>query len=198
VERVVICEIDQMVIDVSKRFLPGVAREWGNPKVSLHRGDAAEFVKRPENRARFDVIVCDSSDPVGPAEALFEAPFFRDMADALRPGGCLSTQGEGIWMHLDLIAALRRKVRPLFAAVEYATTQIPTYPCGQIGFLICAKAPAPGAPALALSQPARAPSPATQAALRYYSPALHRAAFVLPEFARRAIYADEAPAPAAT
>jgi len=65
IKNVTICEIDQMVIDVSKRFLPSVASMWDDARVTLHRGDAAEYIKRPECIGKFDVIVSDTSDPVG-------------------------------------------------------------------------------------------------------------------------------------
>jgi len=97
------------------------------------------------------------------------------------------------------LAGLFRKTRDLFANVEYATTQIPTYPCGQIGFLMCS-APGAAAPATAgassSSTSTAAPPPSCKVPVRrvpagmkleYYSSELHSASFVLPAFMRRTI-----------
>jgi spermidine synthase len=97
------CEIDSMVCDVSKRFFPdNVATAFGDARVTLVHADAAVFVKA-EGHATYDVIIVDSSDPVGPAEALFEQSFYANMKAALNPGGVICCQGECMWLHLDLI-----------------------------------------------------------------------------------------------
>jgi spermidine synthase len=66
--------------------------------------DAARYLKNEGKSQNYDVIICDSSDPVGPAEVLFQPEFFLSMREALAPGGILCTQGECQWLHLDLIA----------------------------------------------------------------------------------------------
>ena len=98
--------------------------------------DAARYLKNEGKSQGYDVIICDSSDPVGPAEVLFQPEFFTTMRDALAPGGIICTQGECQWLHLDLIAKVMGECRELFARVKYAYTTIPTYPSGQIGFII--------------------------------------------------------------
>jgi len=140
VKEVTICEIDQMVIDVSKQFLPNLAASYADPRVKVLCRDAAKYMEEKDVLGTYDIIVADTSDPVGPAAALFEAPFYKCMFNALRPGGKVATQAESIWLNLDLIQRLVTANLGTFANVEYATTQIPTYPCGQIGFLLCSKA----------------------------------------------------------
>lgn len=140
--------------------------------------DAALYMK--EHASEFDVIIVDSSDPVGPAETLYTSSFYSDMRDALRPGGIVCTQGECLWLHLDLIERVMRDAAKLYANVDYAFTTIPTYPSGQIGFILACKDAPEG---FALSTSRRDPPAALQAALRYYSPAVHSAAFTLPHFA---------------
>ena len=102
--------------------------------------DAAAFVK--DKAGQFDVIIVDSSDPVGPAETLYTSEFYADMKAALRPGGIICTQGECIWLHLDLIAKVMKDAGELFNIVDYAKTSIPTYPSGTIGFIMCSVADA--------------------------------------------------------
>jgi spermidine synthase len=143
-----------------------------SPKVTVHVGDGFQFLAA--NESTYDVIITDSSDPVGPAESLFKKPYFQLLHDALTPGGHISTQGECLWLHLGLIEELRKTTRALFAVSEYAYTTIPTYPSGQIGFMVCAKAP---------GRDLRTPIREVKGT-RYYNDALHRSAFNLPEFAR--------------
>lgn len=206
VKEIVICEIDQMVIDCGKQYFPSVATAWDDKRVRLVCDDASKFIKLEENAEAFDVIICDSSDPVGPAEALFEAPFYRAMEKTLRPGGRISTQAESMWMHLPLIKKLVATTSGIFENVGYMTTQIPTYPCGQIGLLQCSKAQDVGnqvkrrktnASTVSFSsfkQPAR-PIP-KDFPTKYWTPELHAAAFRLPRFCTEAIQDALKPAPA--
>ncbi|TXG71231.1 hypothetical protein EZV62_006166 [Acer yangbiense] len=95
VELIDICEIDKMVIDVSKKFFPDLAVGFEDPRVQLHIGDAVDFLRKaPEGK--YDAIIVDSSDPVGPAQELVEKPFFETIAKALRPGGVLCNMAESI------------------------------------------------------------------------------------------------------
>jgi len=161
--------------------------------------DAAAYMKL--HAGEFDVIIVDSSDPVGPAETLYTSDFYRDMHAALRAGGIVCTQGECQWLHLPLIATVMGDARALYPVVDYAYSGVPTYPSGQIGYILGCKAARGGA---ALRTPTR-PVPADMAkGLRYYSAEVHAAAFALPSFAAaalghvRAPQAQRAAAPAAT
>jgi len=179
VARAVLVEIDAAVVEVSKRYLPALAAGFDDPRVEVVIADGAAYMK--DHVDAYDVIITDSSDPIGPAEVLFQPPFYAAMARSLRAGGLACCQGECMWLHLALIRPLLAACRRVFPTVGYAYTAVPTYPSGQIGFVVCAKDA--GA---ALATPRRTPSAAVQGRLRYYSPAVHAAAFVLPEFARRA------------
>ncbi|KAK7856823.1 spermine synthase, partial [Quercus suber] len=137
VEQIDICEIDKMVIDVSKKFFPELAVGFEDPRVHLYVGDAVEFLRNaPEGK--YDAIIVDSSDPVGPAQELVEKPFFDTAARALRPGGVLCNMAESMWLHTHLIQDMISICRETFkGSVHYAWTSVPTYPSGVIGFLIC-------------------------------------------------------------
>lgn len=149
-----------------------MAELLASPKVTVFIGDGFKFLA--DNEATYDVIITDSSDPVGPAQTLFQKPYFQLLHDALTPGGHISTQGECLWLHLPLIAELKEMTGNLFPVSEYAFTTIPTYPSGQIGFIICSKTAGRD-----LKMPVRKLS-----GTRYYNQEVHKAAFVLPEFAR--------------
>lgn len=180
VEKAVLCEIDSEVIRVSKKFLPALAVGFDDRRVEVHVMDGAKFME--EHAGEYDVIITDSSDPIGPAEVLFKPPFYDAMSKCLRSGGIVASQGECMWLHADLIAPMMRACRRIFPAVHYAYTTIPTYPSGQIGFLLCSNVKTDERD---LRIPVRDPSAAVQKSLRYYNPKIHQAAFVLPEFARR-------------
>ncbi|KAI8871381.1 spermidine synthase [Ramicandelaber brevisporus] len=181
VEEVTLCEIDEAVIRVSKKYLPGMAIGFTHPKVKVHVGDGFEYLATHKNE--YDVIITDSSDPVGPAESLFGAPFYQLLHDALREGGIICSQGECIWLDTDLIRKLIDTSRGIYPVVSYAYTTIPTYPSGQIGFLLCSKNKD-----TVFGKPLRKWTAEEEGTLlRYYNADIHEAAFKLPQFAKTAL-----------
>lgn len=176
VERVDKCEIDVGVVNVAKKFFPTNAAAFNDPRFTLIVDDAAKYLQYTTQK--YDVIISDSSDPVGPAETLFSSSFFESLRNVLNPGGVICTQAECLWIDLDLIEKLVKDTKALFPVVKYAFTTIPTYPSGQIGFLVLSND--------ASVDPTVASRPApSEWNLKYYSDRVHSAAFVLPEFARK-------------
>lgn len=184
VQEAILCDIDEAVPRVSTKYLPKMAEGLTHPKSTVIIGDGFAFLKDPKNQGAFDVIITDSSDPDGPAEVLFQQPYFELLKGALKPGGHISTQAESMWVHLELIGKLSKSTKQLFPVADYAFTTIPTYPCGQIGFVVCS---------LDANRNVREPL-RTVPNCSYYNNQVHRAAFVLPEFTRRVIE-DGAAAP---
>jgi spermidine synthase len=181
VKEAILCDIDEAVIRLSKKYLPSMSVGYAHPNVTVHIGDGFQFLRDRVNE--FDVIITDSSDPDGPAEVLFQKPYFELLNGALREGGVISTQGENQWLHLPLITQLKKDCKQVFPNVEYAFTTIPTYPSGQIGFMVCCKDKDRN-----LREPVRSWSKEEEDKLcRYYNKEVHRAAFVLPTFARKAL-----------
>ncbi|HAR33150.1 MAG TPA: spermidine synthase [Desulfobacter sp.] len=170
------CEIDQEVINVSKQFLPSIACGFNDPRVTVHIRDGAAFVR--ECSGCYDVIIVDSSDPVGPGEILFKSQFYRDLKHALKPGGLIATQGENFFLHPDWVEKLMGVTRSLFPIYAYANIIVPTYTGGHIGICMGSLGPK-------LTTPARRVPQVVQSQLKYYSPEVHRAAFVLPYFAEK-------------
>ena len=91
VESVTLVEIDEAVIRVSKKYLPSMAVGFQHPKVNIVIGDGFEYLEQHSNS--YDVIITDSSDPVGPAESLFKESFYSLLYKALLPGGIICCQG---------------------------------------------------------------------------------------------------------
>ncbi|KAJ7074389.1 saccharopine dehydrogenase [Mycena amicta] len=117
VEHVVLCDIDEWS-EYPRNILPHMSALLASPKVTVFIGDGF--------KSTYDVIITDSSDPVGPAEALFQRGYFELLHGALADGGSISTQSHAT-------------VKSIFAVCEYAFTTIPTYPSGQIGFVVASK-----------------------------------------------------------
>ncbi|EXL67021.1 spermidine synthase, partial [Fusarium oxysporum f. sp. conglutinans race 2 54008] len=91
VEEATLCDIDEAVVRLSKEHLPSMACGFDHPKSKTHIGDGVKFLNDYKNE--FDVIITDSPDPDGPAEALFQKSYFQLLHDALREGGVITTQG---------------------------------------------------------------------------------------------------------
>lgn len=182
VEEVHMCEIDERVIEVSKEYLPKMATSFQNPKLSLHIMDGFEFMK--QHQGQFDVIITDSSDPIGPAASLFQKSYYERMKTALKPGGIVCCQGECVWLHLDLIKGMLDFCESLFPTVSYAYLTIPTYPSGQIGFVMCSLDSD-----LDFENPVKKLSDKEieDMDLKYYNHDIHKAAFKLPQFAHKVL-----------
>ncbi|CAH9071245.1 unnamed protein product [Cuscuta europaea] len=189
VEQIDICEIDKMVVEVSKQFFPDVAVGFEDHRVTLHIGDGVAFLNNvPEGT--YDAVIVDSSDPVGPAQELFEKPFFQSVAKALRPGGVVCTQAESIWLHMHIIEDIVANCRQVFkGSVNYAWTTVPTYPSGVIGFMLCSTE----GPEVDFKKPINPLSSEddshteTKGSLKFYNSEIHSAAFCLPSFAKKII-----------
>lgn len=181
VEEAWLCDIDESVIKASKKFLPSMSVGFQHPKTKVHIGDGFEFLKTYQNT--FDVIITDSSDPEGPAETLFQKPYFELLNSALTEKGVITTQAENIWLHMNIIKDLKKACSEVFPVAEYAYTTIPTYPSGQIGFMVCSKDKD-----AKVSVPLRSVSAEDEAKLyRYYNKEIHQASFVLPTWAHIAL-----------
>lgn len=180
VKEIVQCEIDEQVVKVSKQYLPFMASGFDSPKLKLHFADGYKYVL--EHKSQFDVIITDSSDPMGPAATLFESEYYQALYECLRPGGIICCQAESFWFDTAFIKQLIGKAKKIFPSVAYATTYVPSYPSGQIGFLICSKKEN-----VNFAKPSYVVSDeqAEQLNLKYYSSAMHTSAFILPAFVKK-------------
>nr|KAF7417125.1 hypothetical protein H0235_011656 [Vespula pensylvanica] len=182
VERIVQVEIDSTVLEVSKKYLPFMGVGLNNPKVTLNVGDGFEFMK--QHTKEFDVIITDSSDPIGPAECLFQESYFSLMKTALKPGGIVCSQAGTAWMNLDHVVKTFQHCKSSFAIVDYGITSVPSYPTGQIGFVLGGLSTETN-----FKVPKRifTEEELDEMNLRYYSSEVHKAAFVLPRFVEKAL-----------
>eukprot|EP00040_Diaphanoeca_grandis_P039467 m.259139 g.259139 ORF g.259139 m.259139 type:complete len:298 (-) comp37610_c0_seq1:133-1026(-) len=169
------CEIDKMVCDVSKKYLPNLSSGLSDARVTTQYADGAKWLA--QNPSKYDVIIVDSSDPVGPAATLFEETFYKTMKSALKPGGIICAQGECQWsaQNVELIVNIQTYCAKLFKNARYGFTTVPTYPFGQIGFVVCSDD-------ATCVEPVRRLPATIEEDLNYYTSEMHKAAFVLPNF----------------
>lgn len=167
------CEIDGKVVELCRKYVPSMACGFDDPRMNLHIGDGLAFVR--ECVDKYDVIIVDSTDPIGPGEALFGRDFYTSVHRALRGNGVVASQSESFFLYPDIVKRLYGFTHELFAYNGYAFIAVPTYPAGSIGVCLASKKHP-------VQQPIRALSEDLQARLRYYTPEIHKAAFALPKF----------------
>jgi spermidine synthase len=174
--RVVLCEIDGLVVETAKRFFPEISCALeGNSRVEVVIQDGVKYLE--DSTDSFDVIIVDSTDPIGPAAGLFKTDFFKRCFDSLRGDGIMVAQSESPFYHLDLIRQMRENMMEAgFPIVKFCWGFVPTYPSGMWSWAIASKRYDPvGDFDVEKAKRRRIPT-------RYYTAELHRAAFVLPAF----------------
>lgn len=181
VKEAVLCEIDALVIEKSIELLPEVACEidGSNPRVTLHVDDGLAYIRTHQNS--FDVILVDSTDPIGPAVGLFEEDFYRLVHAALRPDGIMVAQSESPFYHARIQRDMYRNIRSVFPIAEMYQAFIPTYPSGYWSFAFASKKYHP------VKDFTRARAAERTFYTKYYNEDLHLGAFMLPTFARENI-----------
>ena len=178
VDRALEVEIDQAVVEACLRFLPEISGgAYSDPRSELKIQDGAQFMA--DTHERFDVILIDSTDPVGPAAALISPEFLNAAQHALAPGGVLAMQsGSPISQPREWHATVRAFKRA-FRIVKPYLGYVPIYPAMLWSWVIGSDEVDPTS-FDELTLRSRLDSLGTE--LRVYNPAAHRAAFVLPNF----------------
>lgn len=183
IQTVVQVEIDRRVVDLCRTYLPGHSQgAIEDPRLRLVFDDGLHYVDTTAER--FDVIITDSTDPVGPGAALFGGTFYRACKRCLDPGGILVTQNGVVFMQPDEVHTTAGHLRGLFADWHFFTAAVPTYVGGIMTF------------GWATDDPALRPTPVDELQVRfragnfstrYYTPEIHRAAFALPSYVLAAV-----------
>jgi spermidine synthase len=174
VRHVDLVEIDRRVVDVSKEHLPDNGRAFGDPRAHLHFQDGAQFIHGIKRG--YDLILVDSTDPIGPGKVLYQTPFYRECRNALRSGGIFGAQALSAWIQEEEQAAMFSNLREVWDYVTPYVATVPTYPGGLWTFAIGSDRPVD--PATFDRQYAADISESC----RYYNPEIHSSAFSLPTF----------------
>lgn len=125
VKKVYFVEIDEEVINVSKRFFPTVASAIDNEKVEIKCMDGAEFVK--DKNSDIDLIIVDSTDIIGFAKSLFTVEFFKSVKNALRDEGMFVTLSESLHFHKEMVIEVQEALKLIFPIVDLYTAPLATY-----------------------------------------------------------------------
>ena len=178
VERAVQVEIDQAVIDMCVEYLPRHSNgAYDNPKAEIVIGDGIDYVQSCERQ--FDVILSDSTDPIGPGEVLFTSPFYEGIKRCLKPGGVFAAQNGVAFMQPDEVSTTRQRLSPLFDDCHFYAAAVPTYVGGIMTFAWASDNAALRNVSTATLAQRLANSGINT---RYYTPALHAGSFALPQY----------------
>ena len=179
IQHIDLVEIDELVVEVCKRYLPKTACRLDDPRVSAHYEDGVRFVRSCENQ--YDLIIVDSTDPFGPGEGLFTKEFYGSCYKALREDGIMVNQHESPFYKEDAAAMQQahRRIAQSFPVCRVYQAHIPTYPSGHWLFGFASKKYHPVYDLNAAAWNLRGISTG------YYNTKLHAGAFALPNYVER-------------
>ncbi len=181
VEKCTMVEIDETVVELSKEYLPNhSAGAFDDPRTDLVFGDGADFVKNPPDT--YDVMIVDSTDPIGPGEVLFQDTFYGNTRNCLTPSGILVTQNGVPFMQPDELHNTVTHLRHLYADATCYMATVPTYVCGAMAFGWASQETAHRDVSV---EELQRRFDAAELDTRYYTPAVHKGAFGLPRYVEK-------------
>jgi spermidine synthase len=176
-------DIDDMVVEISKKYLPTLsAGVFDNPRAQVVIADGCKFVK--ETSDRYDVVLVDSTDPIGPGSVLFTEEFYSDCHRCMTPGGIIVTQSGVPFAQPEEFPTTRNRLKTAFKDATVYVTSVPTYACGfmTLGWA-SDETRHKDAPLADLESRFKKAAFKT----KYYTPAIHKAAFALPAYVQDAL-----------
>jgi len=173
VESATLVEIDEAVIEMSKKYLPEISCGLSDPRANVLVADGIKHVK--QSAGKYDVILVDSTEPVGPAVGLFAEEFYADISKALKKDGMLVAQTESPFFNRDLIENAYARIGRVFPLTKLYLASIPTYPSGLWSFTVGSKC---YEPENCRQKPVNT---------KYYNFAVHQGAFCLPNFVKEMV-----------
>jgi spermidine synthase len=166
VEKVFFIEIDEEVINVSKKFFPAVSSGIDDPRVEIRVMDGADFVSK-RTSPDIDAVIIDSTDVIGFARSLFTNEFFTSVKNCLTENGLFVTHTESLHFHKDMVIEIQEALKKVFPVVDLYTTPIATYPGNWWAFAVATNGISP--------REVRRPF---EIDTKYYSDEIHRHSFM--------------------
>lgn len=177
VEKCVMVEIDEMVVNACKEYIPQTSSKLSDPKIDLIIGDGVKYVEDAAAKGtKFDVILVDSTDPIGPAQPLFGPEFYENIYKCLSDDGIVVSQGESPFYHSEMQTKLIEIISGIFPIVSLYNFSNMTYPGGLWSFTFGSKKFHP-VKDFDASKVAK-----SSLEFEYYNEAVHQGAFALPNF----------------
>lgn len=183
VKRCTMCEIDKMVVEVSRKHFPHLTYGLKDPRARVVYQDGKKFIE--DTTEKFDLVLLDLSDPIGPAADLFQKSFHQSVYDRLNRDGVMVAQSESPYYNQETVQAMYRNLSEIFPVVRMYTCFMPIYPSAYWSFAFCSK----GIDPVKNFDQARWDN--LKLTTRYYNSEIHRAAFALPQFARGIVGSDQ-------
>jgi len=174
VEKVIMVEIDPMVVEVSKKFLPTIGTAWDDPRLEVIFGDGIDYAKNAEPEP-FDIILLDGCDPVGPAKGLFTKEFYRGCSRLLAPEGVFALQSESPILQRGVFVEIHDALTEIFVQVHHYFGPVPIYASGSWSWTYTTQNADADPFAIDNHRASR-----QEERCKYYNRHIHRAAFTLP------------------
>ena len=179
VESCTMCEIDKMVVEVSKKHFPNLTKGLDDPRANLIIGDGKNFIE--ETKEKFDIILLDLSDPIGPAADLFQKEFHQKVFDCLNDDGIMVAQSESPFYNKTTVKALYKNFDDIFPIAKMYTCFMPIYPSGYWSFAFCSKKYDP------VKDFDQNRYDKLNLKTQYYNDEIHKGSFALPQFVKEII-----------
>ncbi len=176
VQHVDMVEIDEMVVEVSKKFFPTLNTEFNNPKANVMFKDGIKYVA--ETSAKYDIIIVDSSDPIGPAEGLFNKTFYENAEKILNSDGIITSQIESPLFYAEFFKQHFSITKKIFPIAMPMIGFEPDYPYGMWGYSFLSKKYHP------LNDFSEEKVSRSNIKTNYYNPEVHKALFAYPNFVK--------------
>lgn len=173
VEKAVLCEIDNRVVELSMEYLPEISCGLNDDRAEVFIGDGIKYVL--EHKNEFDVIIVDSTDPFGAAEGLFNINFYKSLYDCLTEDGIFVAQTETPFYLPNVVKKVFNDIKNVFPITKMYMGAIPTYPGVYWSFTMGSKKYDP-----TIISTEAIPELDT----KYYHKDLHKACFVLPKYVK--------------
>lgn len=178
VEKAVLVEIDPRVIDLSREYLPGIGRNaFEDQRAEIVIADGAAYVR--ETKERFDVVIVDSSDPIGPAVILFSEEFYSNIQRVMNPSGIMVCQTGSIHMQASEQRDSYHLLKKIFCHAAPYVYAVPTYTGGLFSSMFCSDVIDPKGLNRDTLQKRLSANPVE---VLYYNPGIHVGAFYIPGF----------------
>lgn len=179
VESCTMCEIDQMVVEVSKKYFPNLTKGIDDPRANLIFDDGKKYIEETEEK--FDIVLLDLSDPIGPAADLFQKEFHQKVYDCLNDDGIMIAQSESPFYNKETVKALYKNFNEIFPIAKMYTCFMPIYPSTYWSFVFCSKKYDP------IENFDQTRYDKLNLETKYYNDQVHKASFALPQFVKEII-----------
>lgn len=178
IEKIDMVEIDKLVVDTCKKYIPQTASKLDDSRVNIYFQDGVEFVSH--KKGEYDLIIVDSTDPIGPGEGLFTKQFYKNCYEALKKHGILINQHESPYYPNDAIAMEKahRKIKSIFPIALVYQAHIPTYASGHWLFGFASKELNP------IEDLKEEKWNSIGLKTKYYNTELHRGSFAIPNYVK--------------